>query len=456
MSNQYVQAGIVKNLLKKITNWGAVISNVASPIKAFDKTKGDIELDESSGIITSTIDLKSKPDIVDSDGKSIDCVVSLQATNIKDIIGDFMNAMLEVKNEGANIADYLPDEYFYTKNQDGLMDIILSETTDPLPKCWQDFANSLTYNLKCESTGRDSGEIQGQNLSNCVKLVSEYFTKTGISEFISEVRLDPNLFVLPICGKTQQWISDYLTKLGLTALNPSDDAESDSSSDSTSEDVSDNPNNTDVTNSKKITVTLQKIQGSTEILSLGANYTPGLALSDLDEILEDDAFTSTLTSEPQTYEITSLDDEFIVNVNDGTLVTMPEESLAELFSYAIKLYRNLYMLHWLSYGDDMSKLHLLSEELYSELIKQVDTIGELLVEKTGTIPDIHQVTDTFEIKNYTFQEGIVILADMIQGYIDIIDITYPNQASDVQSILDDWLRYWNKQLSYFIKRQLSE
>jgi DNA-binding ferritin-like protein len=104
-------------------------------------------------------------------------------------------------------------------------------------------------------------------------------------------------------------------------------------------------------------------------------------------------------------------------------------------------------------GNDMMKLHLLSEEMYEELIKEIDTLGELLVEKCGAVPSPEWCDTYLEIQAYEFQESLCILTQYIQSYIDALTFAYPNQASDVQSTLDEWLRYWNKQMNYFVKRQ---
>ena len=101
----------------------------------------------------------------------------------------------------------------------------------------------------------------------------------------------------------------------------------------------------------------------------------------------------------------------------------------------------------------MMKLHLLTEELYEELIKEIDTLGELMVEKCGTVIDPNFTYAAVEIRPYEFQEGLDILKGYINSYINFIDYAYINQSSDVQSTMDEWLRFWNKQVNYFIKGQ---
>ena len=99
------------------------------------------------------------------------------------------------------------------------------------------------------------------------------------------------------------------------------------------------------------------------------------------------------------------------------------------------------------------KLHIMAEEMYGELIQEIDTIGELLVEKQGTVPQLDFPCDYVPVQDYDFQTGLDQIKSLINMYIDCIDYAYCNQDSDVQSTLDEWLRYWNKQLNYFVERQ---
>ena len=207
--------------------------------------------------------------------------------------------------------------------------------------------------------------------------------------------------------------------------------------------------------SKHINVTLRRIQASSDIdiLSLDSNYTPGETLEDIDEIINQDQFFDTLTEEPQAYTIDVDDDGFDIEQCDCCPECNPCASLCEAFKAGIRAYRNLYIIHWMSKGNDMMKLHLLAEEMYEELIKEIDTLGELLVEKQGTVPQLDFACDYVPVQDYDFQSSLPVINSLVQMYIDCLDYAYCNQDSDVQSTLDEWLRYWKKQLNYFVNRQ---
>ena len=206
--------------------------------------------------------------------------------------------------------------------------------------------------------------------------------------------------------------------------------------------------------SKQISVTLKKIQGSTdfELLGLKSNYSPRETLDDLDDVISQEEFMNTLTEEPQSFNIDVDVDGYDISTCEECEIS-PCDSLGKVLQTGICFYRNLYILHWMSRGNDMMKLHLMTEDMYSELIKEIDTLGELMVEKCGTVISPSFGCDYLEIRSYEFQEGIHIIEDYIQEYLDMIDYAYPNQTSDVQSVFDEWIRYWNKQMKYFVGRQ---
>jgi len=206
--------------------------------------------------------------------------------------------------------------------------------------------------------------------------------------------------------------------------------------------------------SNKFLIKLHKIECSNEvsILGLNSNYSPSDTLDDVECLVESPEFCNALTTSPQTFAVVVDDEGFDIKKCADCPID-PCESLDQAFKSGITMYRNLYILHWMAKGNDMMKLHLLSEEMYEELIKEIDTLGELLVEKCGAVPEPEWCNEYIKVQSYEFQESLDIITRYIQSYIDAITFAYPNQTSDVQSTLDEWLRYWNKQLNYFVKRQ---
>ena len=372
-----------------------------------------------------------------------------------------------------------------------------SVTFDGKQWSWEKIAGEyLKYSLECAVPDHDYGTIENVTLSQCSSLIGEYLVRMNIIQNTDEVKIDVVNLVRPILLRLQSDLADYYNAAyekykeikDVKDTSKEDKAEQekadkekadaeqaankderlvfDQNGQSTGEyvDMSTPEGQArlkelqsqgyNIMESKRITAKLRKIQGSTdfELLGLKSNYGPKETLDDLDDIIVQEEFINSLTEEPQSFMIDVDDEGYDIDVCEDCEIG-PCESLEQVFKQGITLYENLYILHWMAKGNDMMKLHLLSEELYGELIQEIDTLGELLVEKCGTIPQPGWVCDYLQVKPYEFQESLDILKKYIQEYIDTIDYAYPNQTSDVQSTLDEWLRYWNKQLNYFVERQ---
>lgn len=349
--------------------------------------------------------------------------------------------------------------------------------------------DQLRYTLVCEAGNYDAGKVSNAKLTDCVTWITKYTniisgksSEEGESkQQTREDKLNQSrnintsalLLVTPILEVIQQELRKiYQDRLNSEASeldklipgNEPQEGEDTSTFDETAlqeteeaaEQAAQSQQTGDgTTATQHIGITLKKIQASDElaILRLASDYNPSDTLSDVDEIINQEEFLNTLTEEPQAFDIAVDEDGFDVEPCETCPECSPCESLCEVFKAGIRAYRNLYILHWMSHGNDMMKLHNLSEEMYEELQGEIDTIGELLVEKQGTVPQLDFACDYIPVQQYDFQTGLDQIKSLIQMYIDCIDYAYCNQDSDVQSTLDEWLRYWNKQLNYFVKGQ---
>lgn len=348
---------------------------------------------------------------------------------------------------------------------------------------WYNLLDNMTFDLMCECPGYDIGKKGDLTLNQLVECIRQYPVLCGAVQqnmMPTDIITDPIDVVLPIVVDVQQAIKSALDETSELIYNEkADDNNSSDTDDQSNPDENaepadenapeasnaDNPaENTEPTegeqtpqmNSKQINMKLQKITGSTDVslMAIKANFNPGEALDVVDDVLASPEFLDLITETPQSYEVCVDDEGYDVNPCTDLIVD-PNENLTQLFIQANQFSRNLHMIHWLSIGNDMEKLHIKAEELYGELDQEIDLLAELIVEKTGTIIDINKIEtwDTVGTQNRTFQQGIECIKQYAQSFIDYIDITYPNQPSDVQSVLDDWLRYWNKQINYFIVRE---
>lgn len=382
------------------------------------------------------------------------------------------------------------------KRDEGLLGINLNtvaakgKLTDPSFSEWKTKAfETMRYSLICEAENYDTGSVSDAKLTDCIVWINKYIKM--ISEKASEstgstsredkladaksINTAALILVTPILDVIQsELVKLYQDKLNSSASeldklipgNEPKEGENTSEfnndalieSEAANEVAQQNQQSQqgdDTTAMQHIEITLKKVQASDDIaiLRLQSDYAPGATLSDIDEVISQEEFLDELTEEPQAFDISVDEDGFDVEKCDECPECNPCESLCEVFKAGIRAYRNLYILHWMSSGNDMMKLHNLSEEMYDELQSEIDTVGELLVEKQGTVPQLDFPCDYIAIQKYDFQTGLDQIKSLIQMYIDCIDYAYCNQDSDVQSTLDEWLRYWNKQLNYFVKGQ---
>ena len=445
-------------------------------------------------------------EVTDIGGNKIELSVLLKVLNARDALSPILAGInklhtdqMEDREKGALFSVLLGDDRGEDltidgakKRNSGLLGVNLTkvdittfrETTVTYAGSswsWGDISEDrFKYGLECQATGKDYGAIENVPLlgdGGCSKLISEYLVKVGLISDINEVSLDISNFILPILLRVQAWLGEYY-QAAIKKYNPENvknpeqkpQQEQTTQPEQTAEEeeaarraageaalnTGEGPKTVSHFSSKHIDITLKKITGTSEIemTAIKANYAPSEVVSDLDEIIWGQPdFLEVVPDELTTYSIDVDDDGFDIEPCEQCMEADPCASLCEVFKAGIRAYRNLYIIHWMSRGNDMMKLHVLAEEMYGELIQEIDTVGELLVEKQGTVPQLDFPCDYIAVQDYDFQGSLPVIQNLIQTYIDCIDYAYCNQDSDVQSTLDEWLRYWKKQLNYFVTRQ---
>ena len=502
MSEQPIMAkGLLKSILDTIRN---MINNIPSCMSGFDVSEstanvnGDIFISERQLVSDEIKDVNDNPLTLNI---SIAATDVLTNKDIKLVIDGLKAAELtqSYTKQSGTIIDALklllgldikelPDDTKITSalatGDDCLLSPALSDKTTNLNSKWKSIATQLSYSLQCQCPGFTPGTINNKSYNEILSLISVYPKKCGaVADNIPDTtfKCNPVTLVLPIfmiiqdylkrmLDSTSDMIGDKITDNpdkskenskgnGENSAgnenngNPEDEPDMDALADQL---INNETGGVGAMESTRINVKLKKITASSDIELLGiqTESNPGEALDVVDDILTNPDFTDLITETPQSYEICVDEEGYDVNPCED-LIVHPEETLKQLFIQAIQFSRNLHMIHWLAIGNDMEKLHIKAEELYGELDQEIDLLAELIVEKTGTIVDINKIEtwNTVGTHDKTFQQGIECIKQYAQSFIDYIDITYPNQPSDVQSILDDWLRYWYKQTNYFITRE---
>lgn len=218
-----------------------------------------------------------------------------------------------------------------------------------------------------------------------------------------------------------------------------------------------------VNSSKRLQVKLQRITSSDEIsinlTAINANYDAGLAVSDLNTLLDNDEFVDSITDEPCCYEITDNGDEFDISTIDDILVT---DLCTAIVGTAMKIWCNMSVIHWAAIGKDFGDLHSTCDNFRWRLMQEIEFFGELSVELGGKVANPGLYTSTDDILPITNDDGAGFTADfgfelisrMIEQYLSVLETYYVNFSHDVQNWLDREIREWNKDVNYFIKQRL--
>jgi len=446
---------------------------------------------------TKLTDERNGEELTDIKGNAIKLSVLISAINVNTALDPLLKGMNKMSADLDKSADLLnvllgkdrQDNEFHEKSGKGL----LGANPEDIDKffytpcgsyngrswSWGEIATDyLKYSLECQAEGKDYGAIENQTLTNCQNLCSEYLMKVDIIQNLDEVQVDPLRLCFPILVTLHGKLCDYYQNAYNKNVEGKSTAEKEAEAKQQQESQTEeqpqegtqtetqeegnnmNPQNTE--SSKRILVKLQKITASEDIdlLGLQSNYTPTETLYDLEDIIYQADFQEALTGDPQTFDIAVDDDGYDISTcEDGECEFDPMISIRDVFIQVNSFKNTLHLIHWMSIGVDMMKIHEMAQTMYEELGEELDTLGELLVEKTGKVPDIRFSTNSGDgilpdfAENIDYLTGLEMINSGITSLIDYIDVAYPNQTSDVQSVLDDWLRYWNKQLNYFVKRQ---
>lgn len=94
--------------------------------------------------------------------------------------------------------------------------------------------------------------------------------------------------------------------------------------------------------------------------------------------------------------------------------------------------------------------------------EEADTLAELAIEKEEAIMNPSYLLDGLDYKptnysRYSFELAMHTVMDCIEKYLVVL-ANLRNKTDDpsVQSLLDDMMRYWNKEKDYKIKARLAD
>jgi hypothetical protein len=295
-----------------------------------------------------------------------------------------------------------------------------------------------------EKTKFGGGAITLENLSD--KLTADiYFTYTDDTKKKANVKITPkgkasNEFKNVPVNEMEKTVQDFLVKskwdMGQEATDPEGTA---------------------TTATRKVKVCLQKVVGTREdsinLTKIQANYDVVSAISDLESILDDDAFVDTLTEAPSYFEISDNGSTYEVDVINA-FDAYPD--YGGMMLAAVELWGNLKSIHWNAKGESFFTLHEKLDTYMDHVQDDIDLLGELQAEFDVSAANPLVSTESQELVWHTYgfnlKEGFKYAIGAARKFVAVLEANYVNCPHDVQSELDDVIRSWTKEANYKMYR----
>lgn len=118
-------------------------------------------------------------------------------------------------------------------------------------------------------------------------------------------------------------------------------------------------------------------------------------------------------------------------------------------------------IHLHSCGSQFDRIHDIAQEYYDKVSEELDYLCELALEFGEDLPNLTQAGSimteySIETDNkYDYDYAISEMSSIISTYINWLCVAkdYSEDHTDVQSYLDDEIRYWSKELNYKLSRR---
>lgn len=134
---------------------------------------------------------------------------------------------------------------------------------------------------------------------------------------------------------------------------------------------------------------------------------------------------------------------------------------SEIATYtAVAVANDFKHIHLHSVGRNFDRLHNICEEYYEKASEQTDTLAEYCLE--NGVSSLCNFSCAAEIVNwepqdaqrYDFESGMNAMKSVIALYVkSLLQMREAINDESMQSVLDDFIRYWRKELMYKLKRR---
>ena len=194
----------------------------------------------------------------------------------------------------------------------------------------------------------------------------------------------------------------------------------------------------EVTASKRIKVSLNRIVGETEdtidITAIQCSYDIGSAYTDIRAVLDDDEFIDTVPEGESAYEILPTDDDYVVDEYDGEVDS--GDIYAGTFDCATCFYTCLFYLH-------INKPYMGSE--FSNLVESLKYSAQYQMETIARWTKMHDKSAEVmlcycsDCCDTECPDNWMILETALSGYRNCLEALYSCANHEEQSVIDGWL-----------------
>ena len=131
-----------------------------------------------------------------------------------------------------------------------------------------------------------------------------------------------------------------------------------------------------------------------------------------------------------------------------------------VYNDAVIFANNLKLIHWYAKGDKFQEIHDIFEGYYNKAQELVDLLAELALEfgeyiynstYCGKIGKLAILND----REYDFRNAFQLGREQIEYIVEKLQVMQGKIAdADVNSIIDEHIRYWKKEANYKIAAKL--
>lgn len=123
---------------------------------------------------------------------------------------------------------------------------------------------------------------------------------------------------------------------------------------------------------------------------------------------------------------------------------------------------DMYHIHLHCIGKKFQEIHQYAEEYHYKLVQDADTWFELALEGLDAIPNINTALDIIPEWNvvtdlsFNFNTAFKYIEDTLSCIVNQMKVIRNTQGitTDLESLLDDKIRHYTKEVNYFINRKL--